>query len=95
MINNDADKPLAFRYWPLEANEKYWENDLNNEEKVEVLFDYSQILEVVITNKGWSYLIQHYGFEKLFEIDKRSGWFECETLEEFKLCVEHEMSYGL
>ena len=43
------------------------------EKKVEIVFDYAQILEVQITNRGWEYLIKQYGFNKLFEIDKRSG----------------------
>lgn len=36
-----------------------------------MLFDYAKILEVYITGKGWNYLIKHYGFDKLFEIDKK------------------------
>ncbi len=72
---------------------KYWECDLDNEKKVEIVFDYAQILEVQITNRGWEYLIKRYGFNKLFEIDKRSGWFDCENIEEYKSWVELQMSY--
>lgn len=81
-------EPLAFRYWPIGNNTKYWECDLDNEKKVEILFDYAQILEVQITNRGWEYLIKRYGFNKLFEIDKSSGWFDCENIEEYKSWVE-------
>ncbi len=88
----DKNEPLAFRYWPLEAKEEYWESDLDTEEKVEILFDYAQILEVGITKKGWNYLIERYGYETLFKIDKKSGWIDSESLEEFKSWVEYYMN---
>ena len=72
---------------------EYWEGDLNNERKVENLFDYAQILEVVINKKGWEYLIDKYGLKALFEINQRSGWIDCETIEEFKMRVEDMMSW--
>lgn len=89
------DEVLAFRYWPIGDGTKYFKGDLNNEEKVEIIFDYAQILEVGITKIGWEFLIKTYGFEKLYDIDKKSGWFDCETLEEYKQYVKEEMSYGL
>lgn len=90
-IDNN-NEPLAFRYWPLEDKTIYCENDLDSEEKVEKIFDYAQILEVSISKSGWKYLIHHYGFGKLFEINNRSGWFDCETIEDFKSWVEYEMN---
>lgn len=50
---------------------------------LERLFDYCQILEAYITKSGWLFLINHYGYEKLFEIDKRSRWFDEDTIESF------------
>ena len=47
---------------------------------LERLFDYCQILEAYITKSGWLFLINHYGYEKLFEIDKRSRWFDEDTI---------------
>lgn len=89
----DINEPLAFGYWPIGSNKKYRECDLDDEKAVEMLFDYAQVLEVNVTCKGWNYLIKRYGFEKLFEIDKRSGWFDGDNVEEYKSWVELQMSY--
>ena len=61
-------------------------------EKVEELFDYCQILEAYITRAGREFLIQVHGYEGLYKINQRSGWFpEEESLEEFKLTIQGEM----
>ncbi|MBE6850771.1 MAG: hypothetical protein E7504_03385 [Ruminococcus sp.] len=60
-------------------------------EIVEELFDYCQILEAYITKKGWAFLIEYYGYEKLYEIDKKSGWLDNETLEEYISSVQYEI----
>lgn len=77
---------------PLDDKTKYCKNDLDREEEVERIFDYAQIVEVLISKKGWEYLICYYGFGKIFEINSRSGLFDCETLETFKSWVEYEMN---
>ena len=65
---------------------------LMNLSKVEELFDYCQILEAYITRPGWEFLIQVHGYEGLYKINKRSGWFpEEESLEEFQLTIQGEM----
>ena len=56
-------------------------------DKVEELFDYCQILEAYITKSGWDFLIDHYGYDGLYDIDKKSKWFDAENLEEFKLYI--------
>ncbi len=58
---------------------------------MEELFDYCQILEAYITKQGWAFLIEHYGYEKLYEIDKKSGWLGDDTLEEYIASVEYEI----
>ena len=57
----------------------------------EELFDYCQILEAYISKKGWAFLIDYYGYEKLYEIDKKSGWFDDETLEKYIASVQYEI----
>ena len=77
---------LAYYHYPFVSNnefKEYTEEDLMNPEIVERLFDYCQILEAYITKSGWLFLINHYGYEKLFEIDKRSRWFDEDTIERF------------
>ena len=89
---------LAYYFYPFVSNQnilEYTKEDLMNPEKVEELFDYCQILEAYITKSGWRFLIDYYGYEKLYEIDKRSGWlsdhsFE-DTLEEFIEWVKYEI----
>ena len=74
---------------------EYTKQDLMNPQKVEELFDYCQILEGYITRYGWEFLIKYYGYNGLFEIDKRSGWL-CEkidgSIEEYIECVEYEIN---
>ena len=58
------------------------------------LFDYCQILEGYITKSGWKFLIEYYGYERLLEIDKRSGWLsertEC-NLGEYIKWIQYEI----
>ena len=64
-------------------------------EKVEELFDYCQILEAYITKKGWQFLIENYGYDRLYEIDKRSGWLtersSESSIEEYIEWVKYEI----
>ena len=85
---------LAFYLYPFNDNQKYSEytkEDLMNPSKVEELFDYCQILEAYISKSGWGFLVQYYGYEKLYKINKKSGWLDAETLEDFKSYVDYEM----
>ncbi|MBN1533765.1 MAG: hypothetical protein JXA20_13935 [Spirochaetes bacterium] len=82
---------LAFRIYPKPHGTEYFREDLSDEKRVEALFDYCQILEATIYKKGWDFLISHFGIEKLFEINNRSGWFDSRTVEEFERDIESEM----
>lgn len=90
---------LAFYFDPETFTETgktikdYYEEDLNEEKTVEELFDYAQILLAYIEYDGWKYLINKYGYEKLYEIDKRSGWLSdnSDNLQEYIEWVKHEM----
>ena len=85
---------LAYYHYPFVQNQDYREytkEDLMNPEIVEELFDYCQILEAYISKKGWAFLIDYYGYEKLYEIDKKSGCFDDETLEEYIASVQYEI----
>lgn len=87
---------LAFYHYPFVQNQnfkEYTKEDLSDISEVEKLFDYCQILEAYITKSGWDYLIQRYGYEGLYNIDQKSGWFNAESLEELKQCVNAEIEY--
>ena len=92
---------LAYYLYPFIPNQdvkEYSKEDLMDPKKVEELFDYCQILEAYITKVGWQLLIEHYGYEKLFEIDKRSGWLSDRTentLEEYIEWVKYEISIAV
>lgn len=80
---------LAFYICPdpdMNCSERreYSQEELSDPKKVEELFDYCQILHAYITEDGWSFLISHYGWEKLYEINNLSGWFDAENTDDYK-----------
>ncbi|MGG1652640.1 hypothetical protein ACIFOE_20260 [Paenibacillus sp. NRS-1783] len=81
-------KWLAYRIFPEPLGTTYQDYDLMNRADVEKLFDYCQILESMISRQGWQFLINHHSYPVLFEINKGSEWFDCESLEEFIFEVE-------
>lgn len=83
---------LAMYIYPLPSGKEYTPEELLDENKVIEVFDYCQILEGAISKEGWRYLITHHGYEKLYQLDQESDWHSCESLEEYKECVEMEMS---
>ena len=82
---------IAYRIYPLPSGTKYTEEDIKTIDDVVRLFDYCQILEANISKDGWNYLIDRFGFNELFEADKRSGWFDCTSIEEFTEVITTEM----
>ena len=83
---------LGWYQFPEPEGRGYREEDLRGPALVEELFDYCQILEAYITRAGREFLIQVHGYEGLYKINQRSGWFpEEESLEEFKLTIQGEM----
>ena len=85
---------LAYYLYPFVESQKYreyTEEELKIPRVVKEVFDYCQILEAYITKEGWAFLIDYYGYERLYEIDKTSGWFDEETLEGFIEAVQQEM----
>ena len=92
------EKRLAFLYDPNTFSETgkstkdYYAEDLNDEKNVKELFDYAQILEAFIEYDGWEYLIKTHGYEKLYEIDKKSGWLSdhSDNLQDYKEWVDYE-----
>lgn len=87
-------KELAFYCYPGAPCGNYREytaEELKDPEKLEGVFDLCQIYEALITADGWHFLIGHYGFQQLYEIDKKSGWFDEDTFEEYVLRVCEEI----
>jgi hypothetical protein len=81
---------LAYRIYPAPEGTSFYEDDLCTSSKVECLFDYCQILEAIIFKAGWDYLVETYGYIKLFEINRKSGWHDVQSIEEFISVVEQE-----
>ena len=82
---------LAFYVYPLPQGTSFTANDLSEPGNVEMLFDYMQIFLASISKEGWQFLIQQYGYEKLFEINIKSDWIDCEELDEFIEALEYEI----
>jgi len=83
---------LAYRIYPEPDGSRIYKKDLKKEINVESLFDYCQILEAIIFKEGWEFLIKYYGYEKLYQINNRSGWFDCKDLNEYRLDIESYIS---
>lgn len=84
---------LAF-YIPQGSEEcikEYSKEELMNPSVVQQVFDYCQILEGHITYSGWLFLVKQYGYERLYDIDQKSGWFDSTSLEEFIQDVDLEI----
>ena len=73
---------------------EYDQTDLSNPEVVEKMFDYCQIREGYITKSGWEFLISRYGYETLYEINKKSGWIDADSLEEYIKALDYEIELG-
>lgn len=85
---------LAFYFYPFDEHhnfKEYTKDELMDPSVLEKIFDYCQILEAYISKSGWEFLIQHYGYEKLYEIDKKSDWFDAESLEQYIVDVKANM----
>ena len=67
---------LAWYQWPEPDGTHYFEEDLQDPDKVKELFDYCQILLANIAKEGWRFLIKTYGFSGLLAINSKSGWFD-------------------
>lgn len=86
-----ADNTLAFGIYPLPDGTRYRKQDLMDKEVVETLFDHCQILQAAIFEDGWKFLLSYHGYDVLFAINKQSGWFDCETIDEFKIELENHL----
>ena len=81
-------KILARLIYPKPKGTLLFADDLNTEDVVVQLFDACQIFQGVIYAKGWEFLNQRYGLEKLHQIDQKSGWFSTESKQEWLKSVQ-------
>ena len=77
-----APTPLAWRIYPEPHGTAYSAEALADPRVVEEVFDYCQILEAAIYPAGWDFLLRTHSRRQLFEINRRSGWFDGETEDE-------------
>lgn len=82
---------LACYIYPIPKGREYTETDLRNPTNVVELFGYCGILEGLITKEGWRFLVEAYGYERLYKMDKEALWNDSETIEEYIDWVMHEM----
>ena len=83
---------IAYRIYPLPNGTVYTEDNVRTIDDVVEIFDYCQISEAMISKKGWNYLIERFGTEKLYQADKESGWFAGDSVEDFICELEYERS---
>ena len=81
---------FAWYMYPEPKGKHYSKSDLIKPSTVEEIFDYCQILLAVISKEGWQFLLSHYSFDQLAEIDKSSGWFQPCSESEFRELIEYE-----
>lgn len=82
---------LAYYIYPIPKGREYTETDLQNPANVVELFGYCVILEGMITKAGWRFLIETYGYERLYEMDKEALWNDSDTIEEYIEWVMYEI----
>ena len=80
---NPKSEILARLIYPKPKGTPLFADGLNTEEAVVQLFDACQIFQGLIYAKGWEFLNQRYGLEKLYQINKKSGWFPSDNKEEW------------
>lgn len=85
-------KALAWYMYPEPNGRYYYEDELKNPNTVIEIFDYCQILLGTIQKLGWKFLVNYYGYERLFEFNNESGWEDCESLSEYKSVIEYHMN---
>jgi hypothetical protein len=78
---------IAYRIYPVPNGTVYTEADIQSIDDVVMLFDYCQILEANISKEGWRYLVDEFGVDRLYEADKKSGWFDCGSIDEFSEAI--------
>lgn len=83
---------LAFYMYPEPKGTYYFKKDFFNPDRVIEIFDYCQLWLAIITKAGWDFLISHYGYERLFELNNESGWIDCLSIDEYKSEIEYEIS---
>lgn len=83
---------IAYRIYPLPNGTIYFEEDIKTLDDVIGIFDYCQIMEAMISKKGWDYLIKKFGVEGLFQANKKSEWLDSNSMEDFICDIEYEKS---
>lgn len=83
---------IAYRIYPLPDGTIYSDETVTTLNDVIVLFDYCQIAEAMISKRGWDYLVEKFSLTELYKANEISGWFDCESMEEFVDALEYEKS---
>lgn len=82
---------MACYIYPLPTGTEYTKENLKSCDTVIELFGYCEILEGLITKAGWQFLIDFYGYDKLYEMDKEALWYDGESIEDYINWVKYEI----
>ena len=74
---------LAFECFETKLGKNYFVEDLKSDRQIEMLFDLTQILCAAITDIGWQHLFVEIGIKRVYQIDKKSGWFDTDIEKEW------------
>ncbi|MFC4652009.1 hypothetical protein ACFO26_03735 [Lactococcus nasutitermitis] len=85
---------LAWYKYPEAEGKSYCQQELLDEQLLIELFGYCKDAQAYISAEGWVFLIEHYGYEKLFELNKMSAWIASETLDDYKNNVNYYSFLG-
>lgn len=79
----ESDEILAFEHFGAELGKDYYLSELKTDQEIEMLFDLCQIQRANIRDIGWKYLFEKVGIDRIYQIDKKSGWFDTENEKEW------------
>ena len=82
---------LAIGLYPEPDGTEYWEEDLSDEAAVYDLFVSCSQMDTYLTKSGWEYLIDNFGYETLYDLDKQAGYLDCESVEQYEEWVGYEI----
>ncbi|MBQ7522031.1 MAG: hypothetical protein IJU14_04030 [Clostridia bacterium] len=103
-MSDNSNKYMAY-FWSMCDTAlliHFYENDLKNIETVKRLFWCGKSAEpdednwatpfFTIYPEGWEFLIKHYGYETLFEINREVEWLNTEDIFLFKADIQKKRS---
>jgi hypothetical protein len=67
---------LAWSPHPDPLGTAYFQEDLEDADEVARLLDLAQIYQATITQRGWQFLIERMGLDRLLHLNRAGQWFD-------------------